>query len=196
MSPTCYLWSCTVVVTVTVSLTVTRLSGAKELLVVTGSTTALITAGEALFAVGLSVIRGSGIMLIPGSDPLGTEGCAEGGVDASGAGAGSFEGLVDVSDVSRVIGIDKIGAGSVVLCAVVEGAVELEEPILLGVELATATELEDRDELGVILVVVGSNEDVGFVALGMMMFGKLAAPVERLDSEDNFPVCLESVTLP
>lgn len=156
------------------------------LLVVTGPAAAFMTAGKTPVDVGLtglSVIRGSGMMLIPGSDPLGrsdAEVCAEGAVDASEAGAGFFEGLVEMS---RVVGTETTKVDSVVLSAVAEGIIELGEPALFGVGLATA---EDLDELGLGMVVVGADENVGVAALGMVVVGKSDAPVERLVSDD-FP---------
>lgn len=162
--------------TVTVSLTVMRLPAVNGVLVVTGPASAC-TAAE-----GTSDFRGSGMMTIPGWDTLGrsdAEVCAEGAADASDAGAGFFEGLLDVSSV---VGTETTKAVVVDLSAVVEGIIE-PEPASLGDGLATAREL---DELDLILVVVGPDENVD-VSLGIITAGELAASVERLVSDD-FPV--------
>lgn len=161
---------------------------------VTGPAAAFTTTGMTVVDVGLAglpVLRVSGMMLIPGSDSLGrsdAEVCAEGVVDASEAGAGFLEGLVDVNSV---VGTETTGADSVVLSAVAEGTVEPGEPALFGVGLATAEEL---DEMGLGMVVVRADENVGVAALGMLIVGKRDASVERLVSDD-FPGCPEGVTL-
>ena len=172
--------------TVTVSLTVTRLPAKKGLPVVTESAAAFTTPGKTPVDVGLAAlsdIRGTGMMLIPGSDPSGTsdaEGCAGGVVDSSEAGAG-FLGLVDVSSVVET---EITEADAVVLFSVVEGIVEPGEPALFGVGVATAKEL---DELDLASGGVGPNEDVGSAALGRMIVGKLVAPEEKPVS-DGFSV--------
>lgn len=152
------------------------------------SPAAFTTTGKAAVdvgLVGLSVIRGTGMMLIPGSDSLersDAEVCAEGAVDAFEVGTGVFEGL---AVVSSVVGTEITKGDSVVLSAVAEGIVELGEPALFGVGLATAKEL---DELDLVSVVVGPNENVGFAPLVMIMVGRLNGPVEGPVSDDGFPV--------
>lgn len=168
--------------TVTVSLTVTRLPGKKGLPVVTESAAAFTTAGKIPADVGsaaLSDIRGTGMMLIPSSDPSGTldaEGCDGGVVDGSEAGAG-FSGLVDVSSV---VGTEITEAGAVVLFSVVEGIVVTGEPALFGVEVATTKELDKLDSAS---GGVGPSENVGSAAL--------EKPVS-----DGFSVSVKDVTLP
>lgn len=152
------------------------------------SSTAFTTTGKAAVdvgLVGLTVIRGTGMMLIPGPDSLGrsdAEVCAAGVVDAFEVGAGVFEGL---ADVSSVVGTEITEGDSEVLPAVAEGIVELEDPAVFGVGLAAAKEL---DELDLVSVVVGPDENVGFAPLGMIIVGRLNGPVEGLVADDGFPV--------
>lgn len=152
----------------------------------TESAAAFTTAGKAPADVGLAVlsdIRGSGMMLIPGSDPSGrsdAEGCAGGVVEASEAGAGFF----DLVDVSSVVGTEITEADAVLLFSVVEGIVESGEPALFGVGLAAAKGL---DELDLASVAVGPNEKVGSAALERIIVGKLVAPVDKPVS-DGFSV--------
>lgn len=146
----------------------------------TESAAAFTTPGKASVDVGLAAlsdIRGTGMMFIPGSDPSGTsdaEGCDGGVADASEAGAGFF-GLVDVSSVVET---EITEADAVVLFSVVEGIVEIGEPALFGVGVATAKELDELDL---------ASGGVGSAALGRIMVGRLVAPEEKPIS-DGFSV--------
>lgn len=122
--------------TVTVSLTVMRLPAVKGLLVGIESAAALTGGGKMPDDVGvamLPVLRGSGMMLIPGPDSLGrpdAEVCAEVVVDASEAEAWFFEALVEVSSV---VDVEVVALDIVVLSAVAGGIAEPGEPALFGV---------------------------------------------------------------